>query len=139
MDKKIFHYKIPNIRLGEFDLGGVLYHANYFHIYEAAREAFLIEIGIPYTSLVEKSQHLAIVESHQNFKQAVFYGTELDTDMWVSSIGKSSFVFNYSFLSNFQTLHTAWTKHAFINNSSGGFKVQKLPDNLKAELTKYEN
>ena len=43
--KNAFRLSAIEPRLGEFDLGGVLYHARYFHIYEDARERLLKEIG----------------------------------------------------------------------------------------------
>ena len=71
-------------RLGEFDLGGVLYHANYFHLYEKAREAYLESLGLPYPSLVEKGFHLAVTNSEQEFSKPIYYGQELELKLEIS-------------------------------------------------------
>ena len=59
--KQAFTHQIDAPRLGEFDLGGVLYHANYFSLFEATREAFLRAHGMPYTQLIaERAETVAL-------------------------------------------------------------------------------
>ena len=129
--------KIDNLRLGEFDLGGVLYHANYFHLYEMAREGLLREGKLPYSQLVENSQHLAIVESHQTFPSPILYGQPLEVLLTTSDLKRSSVVFSYEIKIGGKTVHTAWTKNVFIENTGFGFKVQSFPEKLKAIFERY--
>lgn len=132
-----FKHQIPHLRLGEFDLGGVLYHAHYYHLYEEMREAFLRAQGVPYSSLVAESNHLAINESHQNFITPVFYGEELIGKLWTSEVRNSSFMFHYEVANARGRAHYGWTRHVFVKTADG-FKVERLPERLRSSLQRFE-
>ena len=131
-----FSHPIPHLRLGEFDLGGVLYHAHYYHLYEEIREAFLRAQGIPYSSLVAVSHHLAINEAHQNFLAPIFYGEALTTKLWTSDVKNSSFCFHYEISNPGGPAHYGWTRHVFVK-TAGGFKVERLPEKLRDSLQSF--
>jgi len=122
-------------QLGLFDLGGVLYHAHYFDLYEQARESFLRAGELPYSDLVANEQHLTVVESHQEFLAPVRYGECLRIRLWVSALRRSSFVFHYAIDSSadrvsFNTVHHASTRMAFVEASVGKFRIRPLPEKL---------
>lgn len=119
---------MPNLRLGEFDLGGVLYHANYFHLYEMAREEFLRHSGTPYAELVKNGQHLAVVESQQKFLKPIFYGMPLQIELTACSVKRASISFQYRIFSKDVLLHKAITIHAFIELKGTTFASTRLPD-----------
>ncbi len=137
MQDKNFIYPINNIPLGKFDLGGVLYHANYFYLYELAREAFLKHLGHPYTELVKQGFHLAVVESHQQFNKAIFYGDLVEIQLSLSELSKAKICFNYEILSSNVKIHTAFTKHAFIKSNAGKFSVSRFEEDLFNKLNTY--
>ena len=91
----MYLHHIEGIRFGEFDIGRVLYHANYFHLYEAAREAFLISEGYPYSRLMQDHSHFAVVESHQDFLKPIVYGEKLLLELRTADVKRSSFRFEY--------------------------------------------
>ena len=101
-----FLLDIPPPRFGEFDLGGVLYHANYFHIYEIIREEFLSQGPQSYSSLVKQSCHLAVVESRQKFIKPIYYGDSFKSELIISELKQASATLEYRFykLSFFQIL-----------------------------------
>ena len=132
-----FKYSIDNIRLGEFDLGGVLYHANYFHLYEQAREALLSSEGLPYSELVNEGKHLAIAEAHQNFKAPVYYGEKLTVEVWVEKLRQSTLTINYSISCSRGVVHTGYTLMAFVANDGGRFKTGRIPEKLLEIFSKY--
>ncbi len=137
-NNQVFKLKIPLIRLGEFDLGGVLYHSNYFHIYEQTREAFLEHNQYPYSLLVEKGCHLPVVESHQVFTKPVRYGMPLEIRMHCDLLKRSSLRLVYNWYSEDNILiHEAWTRHAFVQSKNGHFRVAPLTPELKAILNRY--
>ncbi len=130
----MFTYSPEPLRLGLFDLGGVLYHANYFAVLEQAREAFLRENDIPYPTLADKSQHLAIVESNQQFRQPIRYGQELSVHLRAEKIRETSLVLHYNIAAvenPEHSLHIAWTKLVFIDSVAGTLKPSKMPTELK--------
>lgn len=129
-----FNYEIPSINLAEFDLGGVLYHANYFHLYERCREAFLTQEKLPYHQLVESGAHLAVIESHQNFILPVYYGDSLNIRLSIEELKGSSLKCCYEiFNSKSETpIHSAWTRLVYVEKSGNSFKPRKFPKDLLA-------
>lgn len=133
-------YKTPlnHIRLGEFDLGGVLYHANYFHLLEEIRESFLRSIDLPYSELANIGIHLAVINSELNFHKPIRYGDQLDAEMIVDLIGKTRLKFTYiinnttenSKIFSGSTTHTA----VAIDPETKSFKVSKVPEELGNKL-----
>jgi len=108
-------------------MGGVLYHANYFHLYEELREAFFYSVNYPYSRLVDEHRHLAIVETHQRFIRPIHYGQTVHATLMSSAIKKSSFILNYSFSLNKKTIHTAQTRHALVRIDPKGITSERLP------------
>lgn len=131
-----------SIRLGEFDIGGVLYHANYFHIYEELREGLLETAGFSYATLVEHKLHLAVVRSEQQFLRPIFYGQGIDAYIWIEDLSRATVVFNYLFTAHgdhSEPLHCAMTYHSLVTNISGELRVKSIPKNLRVALAKYNN
>lgn len=122
-------------RLGEFDLGGVLYHARYFHILEDAREALLRKIDLPYEGFVAQGQHLAVVESHQEFRKPIRYGEPIFVSIWVAERSRVGLKFQYEIRSEKQQLlHSAKTSHVFVETQADGFSLARIPVELSQKL-----
>ncbi len=135
-----FRHAAAPVRLGEFDLGGVLYHANYFHLYEEAREAVLATHGLPYSLLANRGEHLAVVESHQEFLAPVRYGDPLIVELTFGEIRRTSFVVRYRVLQaagDGACVNRAMTRHAFIQTANGTFAAGKIPAELLGILQQY--
>ena len=135
-----FRYRCSPIRLGEFDLGGVLYHARYFHLFEDAREGFLRSHDLPYSYFIEQGQHLAIVEAHQSFDAPVRYGDEVEIDLWFSELRRSSLKVCYSLFIPARSespIHHAWTRHALVQNGPEGFRPAKIGNPLDELVRRY--
>ena len=119
---------------------GCVYHANYYSVFEQAREAMLAEAGLPYSRLAENSQHLAISESGQRFLKPVHYGEPLDVYLWISELRKANLLIQYEIESSEtpnDTRHSAWTRMAFIENVDGTFKPARIPQELADIFTRY--
>ena len=131
-----FTFKPHIISLSEFDIGGVLYHANYFHLYEQAREALLHELGFPYSAIVGRGQHLAIVESEQRFLKPITYGQSIEIGMRCQELKSASLTFAYVFYAKDLVVHRACTRHAFVaKDENGVFKPTRLPPELVNALS----
>lgn len=137
--QEAFKLELNSIPLVEYDMGGVLYHANYFHLYEQGREALLTDIGSPYINFVTEGCHLAVTESSQKFIKPVYYGDKLNLCLWLSSLKRGSMQFNYALLSvkGSDVIHRASTTHAFVCKKQDGFKVSAIPENLRDRLKPY--
>ena len=127
-----FRFAIPPLRLGLFDLGGVLHHANYLGIFEQTREAFLSEQGLPYQMLAEKRQHLAVREFTQRFDAPIFYGEKLQVAMWVSELKKSSLNVQYAIYKQDAPVpaHRASSLLCFVEEKEAILKPGRIPQEL---------
>jgi acyl-CoA thioester hydrolase len=130
----MFSLPIQHIRFGEFDLGGVLYHANYFHIYEQVREEFLLEGPLSYQALLSDGCHLAVVESAQKFIKPIRYGEQFTVNLTVERLKRASFDLCYAFVREEELLHTASTSMVFVKVINGALKVSPLPRELHIYL-----
>jgi acyl-CoA thioester hydrolase len=86
-----FPYRIP---LYEIDMGQAVYHGNYFHFFELAREALLRDLGFGYPELVAREIHLAVVESHCHYRQPVRYDDLIDIYTAIAGLKSRSVQFH---------------------------------------------
>ncbi len=128
--------KIPSPSLEKFDLGGVLYHANYFLLFEQAREKFLETSGLPYPELVKENQHLAVVSANIEYKKPIFYGQELNLELNSSVIKKSNFILHYRLYDKKSSLlqTEASTRLVFVKN----LEPTKIPEKLLCAIKDIE-
>ncbi len=68
-----YHVTTLRVPLFEVDLGQAVYHGNYYHLFELAREDFLREIGFPYREFMNRQLHLAIVEAQCSYRRPLHY------------------------------------------------------------------
>jgi acyl-CoA thioester hydrolase len=125
-----FSHRVP---LYEIDIGQAVYHGNYFHFFELAREAFLRDIGFGYPELVARQMHLAIIEAHCRYRQPVRYDDQIDIYTTITALKSRSIHFHQQlFLSDAGVLATE-IRLATINISFAG-KPVPLPPELKQRL-----
>ncbi|MGV8075475.1 MAG: acyl-CoA thioesterase [Syntrophobacteraceae bacterium] len=67
------HKTSLRIPLHEVDLGQGVYHGNYFHLFDLARDSFWRDLGHPYRTLMDQRLHLTIVELSCSYKNALHY------------------------------------------------------------------
>lgn len=125
-----FSYRIP---LYEIDIGQAVYHGNYFHFFELAREAFLRDLGFGYPELVARQLHLAVVEAHCHYRQPVRYDNVIDIYTNISRLKSRGVQFHQQlYLASTAKLATeAWI--TTISISFAG-KPVPLPPELKHRL-----
>lgn len=57
------HKTTIRVPLYEIDIGGGVYHGNYFHIFEIARDDFFRHLGFPYRRLMDEyGMHLTVAQ-----------------------------------------------------------------------------
>ncbi len=92
-----FSYRIP---LYEIDMGQAVYHGNYFHLFELAREALLRDLGFGYPELVARQIHLAVVEAHCQYRRPVRYDDLIDIFTAISILKSRSIQFHQQLFLN---------------------------------------
>ena len=126
-----FRYLIP---LFEVDMGQAVYHGNYFHLFELAREALLREIGFGYPELVARQLHLAVVEAHCHYRLPVRYADEIEIVTRVTQVRTRSVHFAQElYLQPDNRLATTAILKLVCINFSG--KPVALPPELRNLLT----
>jgi acyl-CoA thioester hydrolase len=125
-----FSYRIP---LYETDMGQAVYHGNYFHFFELAREELLRVLGFSYPELVGQQIHLAIVEAHCRYRQSVRYNDQIDIYTTIASLKSRSVQFHQQlFLSATGKLATEVRLTTVSINFAG--KPVPLPPELRRRL-----
>lgn len=67
------HVTVLRIPLFEVDLGQAVYHGNYFHLFEIARENYLRDLGYAYRRFMDQGLHLTIVETTCSYRRPLHY------------------------------------------------------------------
>lgn len=73
-----YHITRMRVPLFEVDLGQAVYHGNYFHLFELARDDFLRTIGFPYRFFMDRQLHLTIVESTCSYRKPLHYDETIE-------------------------------------------------------------
>ena len=81
---KVPHKTRLRVPLYEVDIGHAVYHGNYYHIFELAREAFLRDIGYPYRRFMEQELHLTVVETSCSYRRSLHYDDLIEVHTGIS-------------------------------------------------------
>ncbi len=136
---EVFKLAIDHIHFGKFDMGGVLYHANYFHLYEEAREKMLLEVGIKYSDLVKNNFHIVVSEAKSNYIKPVLYGNKYYLNLSLIEIKSRSMSIEYNLYCENNILHnTGHTKHALVTKVGDKLNIVKFPSSLTLALSNFQ-
>lgn len=118
------------VSYGETDTMGVLYYAEYLHLFERARGHFIRERGISYAAVEERGVILPVREAQCRYRVPVRYDDEIYVRVGISRFKRASMTFAYEIWnSDKSVLHaTGMTEHACIDKDG---KLFRVPDWLK--------
>ena len=89
------HEHKVRVRYADTDKAGVVYYANYFVWFEAARTEFMREIGCPYGELEEQGIVMAVSEAHCKYRASVRYDDIVIVETSASNVRGTRFQFDY--------------------------------------------
>ncbi len=93
---------VSKIRFSEVDSMAIVWHGNYIHFFEDAREAFGEKYGIGYMDMYNSGYVAPLVSIHCDYKQQLRYGERVRTEItWVDTPA-AKLIFRYE-LYNDQT------------------------------------
>jgi acyl-CoA thioester hydrolase len=130
------HYISHRVPLHETDMGQAVYHGNYFHFFELAREAFLRDLGFGYPELVARQIHLAIVEAQCHYRQAVRYDDVIDIYTSVASLKSRSVQFHQQIFLPAAAKPATEARITTVSISFAG-KPVPLPPELRQKLEMF--
>ena len=59
-------------------MGQAVYHGNYYHLFELAREDLLRKAGFPYREFMNRQLHLSVVESRCKYRKSLHYEDQIE-------------------------------------------------------------
>ena len=123
------------VSYGETDTMGVLYYAEYLHIFERARSTYIRESGMSYVEVEKNGLYLPVREASCRYRAPARYDDLLMVHAWISEWRRVSITFSYKIFNEDKKLLLAngMTQHACVNPE--GRPVQ-APDWLRVLLTK---
>ncbi len=121
------------VSYGETDCMGVLYYAEYLHIFERARSTYIREKGMSYAQVEERDVYLPVREARCRYRAPARYDDMLFVRAWISEWGRASVTFSYELFAEDKKrlLADGFTQHAFVN---GQGRPMPAPEWLKTLL-----
>jgi len=116
------------------DQMGVTYYGNYFRFFEAARNEYFRELGLPYTECEKKGLFLPVGEAHAKYLGPSRYDDELIIRASVSHLGASSIQFQYQVIQKLtgKVITTGDTLHVFVDKT---MRPCRIPEDIRSKVT----
>ena len=121
------------VRYGEVDRMGLLYHVNYYEYFEWARSDWIRNFWRPYKEIEDEGYALVVIEGYIHYHRPAYYDDWLEIEMDVIEWGRSRISFSYDIRREGESgsLCTGSTSHCFINRDG---KPIRLPDEFRELL-----
>ena len=105
------------VSYGETYTMGVLYYAEYMHIFERARSTLIRERGLSYTEVEKRGIYLPVREAYCRYRAPARYDDLTYVRAWISEWRKASVTFSYEFFAEDKKtlLATGMTQHAVVD------------------------
>ena len=115
------------VSYGETDCMGVMYYAEYFHLFERVRSEFIRELGMSYAEVERRGIILPVREAQCRYRAPAHYDELLWVHTAVSDWGRASLKFIYEILSEDKQclLAEGHTQHAIADRSG---KPVRMPE-----------
>jgi len=107
------------VSYGETDCMGVLYHAEYLHIFERGRGAFIRSFGVSYKDVEARGLFLPVREAQCRYRAPARYDDLLHLAIVCTDWGRASLAFRYRLYNEGRTLLLAdgFTHHACVGGT----------------------
>jgi len=118
------------VSYGETDTMGVLYYAEYLHIFERSRSVYIREHGMSYAEVEKRGIILPVREAQCRYRSPIRFDDEIYVHVGIQKWKQASMKFIYEVWNKDKTvLHaTGMTEHAAINRDG---KPVRVPEWLK--------
>lgn len=117
---------------GDTDQMGIVYYANYYRYFEAARGGLLRAHGFSNLDMLEWGVALPVIESHCTYKSPAHYEDLLAVEVSIEKVGGASVRFAYKILREETVLVEGYTVHACVRPDTG--RPRRIPPELQAIL-----
>lgn len=125
-------------RFAETDQMGVVHHANYPIWYEMGRIKYCDDLGMPFTSFIEKGINLAVLELSVNYKKSAKFGDELKLYTYLSGFSKVRSYFKFElFNQKGELINTGSTTLAWLDSEMRPLNIQKTHPEIFEVFSKH--
>jgi len=107
------------VSYGETDCMGVLYYAEYLHIFERARNQFIRDRGLSYAQVEERGVFLPVREARCRYRKPFRYDDLIRMNAGITQWGKASLTFSYVLWNETKDIRMAegMTQHACVDRN----------------------
>jgi len=111
--------KEVEIRFGEVDSMGIVWHGSYVNYFEDAREAFGLKYGLGYLDIFSQGYYAPLVELDFKFKKPLIYGKKAIVRARYVNCEAAKIKFEYEILSpeDGSIITTGSSTQVFLNKS----------------------
>lgn len=105
------------VSYGETDAMGVVYYAEYLHMFERARSEFIRAHGMSYLTVEERGLFLPVREASCRYRSPAHFDDLVHIHIAISQWKRASLIFVYELWNEDRTkiLATGMTEHACVN------------------------
>ncbi|OMH40721.1 acyl-CoA thioesterase [Desulfurobacterium indicum] len=104
------------VTMGETDAYGVMYYANYFHLFERGRTELFRALGIEYRQVLQQRQILMpVVETACRYMAPIVYDDLITIETAITNIESRGIRFDYRIIRDEAVLAVGFTQHIFID------------------------
>ena len=113
------------VSYGETDAMGVLYYAEYLHIFERSRGEYSRVLGLPYKLMEENGIMLPVTEASCRYKKPARYDDLLNVRVAISEWRGASIKFSYEIYNENKEyiMSTGYTVHACVNREGKPIRI----------------
>lgn len=122
------------VSYGETDTMGVLYYAEYLHIFERGRSDFIRSFGISYTEVEKRGLLLPVREAQCRYRSPARYDDLLQLHIVLTDWRRASLSFHYRMFDETRTrlIAEGFTQHACVDPTG---KPIAVPEWFKSTFT----
>jgi len=123
------------VRYAETDAMGVVHHSSYVVWLEAARVAWLEQIGLPYTQIEAQGLAFAVVELGLTYRQPARFGDTVEVETWLDEASSRMLRYCYRIWKVEKLLAEGFTRH-LCQDIRG--KSQRIPQAIARILSSHQ-
>jgi acyl-CoA thioester hydrolase len=113
------------------DAMGIMHHANYLHLLETSRVAWLDEHDEPYRDYVARGLHFAVTRADLRYRSAARFDDELVVEAELDWLRGASLALTYTIHCQDRLIATAVTEHALVDTTG---RPTRIPGPKRAHL-----
>jgi len=136
-DKMAFRSQ-SKIRFGDIDRSGIVYYPRFLHYFHVALEEFFTsELDMEYHDVIDKYRiGLPTVHLETDFSKPFSYGDDIEVEVRVLKIGKTSITFGYRVFKRGEAEPRIVGRNVTVCLKMDTFKKMEIPDWLRQRLEK---